>query len=107
MQLTDKVTLGDWVPKRFPGDQGLADGEISVTTALGSGYAHAPRAAETSEEILALVKAQGAAIGELAKALAAHHQEVDADALVARIESKMAEALEGLEVRLDVTPQQG
>ncbi|WP_431781694.1 LysM peptidoglycan-binding domain-containing protein [Streptomyces chumphonensis] len=44
------------------------------------------------------VSAQSAAITELAKALAAHHQEVDADALVARITA----AIENVTVRLDV-----
>lgn len=46
----------------------------------------------------ALLQAQGAAIGQLAAALAAHHEEVDVDALVARIEA----AIEGVTVRLDV-----
>ncbi|MGW4476816.1 peptidoglycan recognition protein family protein [Nonomuraea sp. NPDC004354] len=50
--------------------------------------------------IEALVRAQGAAIGQLAEALAAHHTEIDADALVARIQ----QAIEQVTVRLDVTP---
>lgn len=50
------------------------------------------------DQLVARLGAQAAAIGELAKALAAHHQEVDADALIARITA----AIESLTVRLDV-----
>lgn len=44
------------------------------------------------------LQAQQATIRELAAALATHHQEVDADALVARI----TQAIENITVRLDV-----
>ncbi|WP_435610673.1 peptidoglycan recognition protein family protein [Streptomyces sp. C10-9-1] len=46
MQLTDHVKIGSWVKARWPADQGLADGVITVNTALASGYAHARAAAE-------------------------------------------------------------
>jgi hypothetical protein len=46
----------------------------------------------------AKLDAQNATIKALADALAAHHAEVDADALIARIEA----AIEGITVRLDV-----
>ena len=52
MKLSDQINLGDWVKDQWPNDKGLADGKIAVNTALGSGYAHARRAAEASDEIL-------------------------------------------------------
>ncbi|NGO67630.1 glycoside hydrolase family 25 protein [Streptomyces boncukensis] len=98
MNLDDAVKLGAWIPKTFPKQQGLQDGEISVRTALGSGYAYAHIAADNSKRILAKLDAQGAAITELAKALAARDTAVDVDELVDRIEA----AIESITVRLDV-----
>ena len=69
MQLNDQVTLGDWIPKRWPNDKGLADKKIAVNTALGSGYAHARRAAETSEELLDRVAKLQAAVDKLTNLL--------------------------------------
>jgi hypothetical protein len=76
MQLSDQVTLGDWVAKRWPDDKGLQDGRISVNTALGSGYAHARTAAtlarvaaDNSTHILAQLGAQQATIEKLVEAL--------------------------------------
>lgn len=98
MQLSDKVKVKDWIKKRWPKDQGLADGEISVNTALASGYAFSRVAAEGVERLVPMVEAQGAAIRELAAALAARDEAVDVDAIVARIEA----AIERVTVRLDV-----
>ncbi|MFE0762631.1 N-acetylmuramoyl-L-alanine amidase [Streptomyces smyrnaeus] len=98
MQLDDRVKLGDWVADTFPKQAGLQDDEISVRTALGSGYAYAHIAADNSTKILAKLDAQGAAITELAKALASRDAAVDVDALVARIEA----AIESVTVRLEV-----
>lgn len=50
------------------------------------------------DQLAARLDAQGVTIRELAAALAAHDEQVDADALVARIEA----AIEGITVRLDV-----
>ncbi|MFE9340878.1 N-acetylmuramoyl-L-alanine amidase [Streptomyces sp. NPDC007063] len=69
MQLDDAVKLGSWVPKTFPKQKGLQDGEISVRTALGSGYAYAHIAADNSTAILAQLGAQAATIDKLADAL--------------------------------------
>lgn len=69
MQLDDAVKLGAWVPKTFPKQAGLQDGEISVRTALGSGYAYAHIAADNSTAILAQLGAQAATIDKLADAL--------------------------------------
>lgn len=96
MKLDDAVKLGAWVPKTFPKQKGLQDGEISVRTALGSGYAYAHLAADNSTKILAKLDAQAAAVTELAKALASRDAAVDVDALVARIEA----AIESVTVRL-------
>lgn len=67
VQLSDKVTVGDWVKQAWPDDEGIADGSISVTTALGSGYAHARRAAENTTALLAQVAALTAVVGKLAE----------------------------------------
>lgn len=103
MQLNDKVRIKDWVRKRWPKDKGLADGEISVNTALQSGYAFSRAAAEGVERLVPLVEAQGAAIREMAAALAARDEAVDVDALVARI----TEQIERVTVRLDVQTGDG
>lgn len=103
MQLTDTVKIKDWVRKRWPKDTGLADGEISVNTAFGSGYAYSRIAAEGVERLVPLVEAQGAAIREMAAALAARDEAVDVDALVARI----TEQIERVTVRLDVQTGDG
>ncbi|SFD14544.1 peptidoglycan recognition protein family protein [Streptomyces aidingensis] len=50
------------------------------------------------ERTEARIVAQAAVIEQLAAALAAHHQEIDPDGLIARIEA----AIEGITVRLDV-----
>src|SRR5690606_40109912 len=74
MQLSDKVKVKDWIKKRWPKDQGLADGEISVNTARVSGYAFSRIAAESAERLVPMVEAQGAAIREMAAALAARDE---------------------------------
>src|SRR5690606_38808381 len=103
MMLTDKVKIKDWVRNRWPKDAGLADGEISVNTALQSGYAFSRAAAEGVERLVPLVEAQGAAIREMAAALAARDEAVDVDALVARITEQIARVT----VRLDVQTGNG
>jgi hypothetical protein len=67
MKLSDQVPVGDWVKKQWPHDAGLQDGTISVTTALGSGYAHARRAADNTTQLIAQVAALTAAVGKLAE----------------------------------------
>lgn len=67
MDLQDKILLGDWVPAQWPNDAGLADKQITVNTALGSGYAHSRRAAENTTALLAQVAALTAAVGRLAE----------------------------------------
>lgn len=71
MQLSDQIELGDWIPKYWPKDKGLADKKIPVDVALGSGYAHSRKAAENSVRILAQLGAQQATIDKLVDALAA------------------------------------
>lgn len=66
MDLQDKILLGEWVPKAWPDDEGLADRQITVNTALGSGYAHSRRAAEGVTQLLAQVGALTAAVAALA-----------------------------------------
>ncbi|MGV2383727.1 MAG UNVERIFIED_CONTAM: hypothetical protein LOD86_00450, partial [Thermobifida fusca] len=60
-------------------------------------------AAEGVERLVPLVEAQGAAIREMAAALAARDEAVDVDALVARI----TEQIERVTVRLDVQTGDG
>ena len=73
MQLSDAVKIKDWVKRRWPKDKGLADGEISVNTALGSGYAYSRIAADNSGQLLVAVKALADRVGAPV--------EVDADAV--------------------------
>lgn len=70
MQLSDQINLGDWIPKYWPDDKGLADKKIPVDVALGSGYAHSRKAAENTVKILAQLGAQQATIDKLIDALA-------------------------------------
>lgn len=68
------------------------------TWKLGAVITHLTKSALRTE---AEVKALRVTVQTLAEALAAHNQQVDADALVARIE----ERLESVTVRLDVAPE--
>jgi hypothetical protein len=67
MQLSDQVTLGTWVPKKWPADSGLQDGKIQVNTALGSAYGYSRLAAESTTALLAQVAALTATVGKLAE----------------------------------------
>jgi hypothetical protein len=69
MKLSDQIPIGDWVTKQWPDDKGLADGKIAVNTALGSGYAHARRAAEASDEILRQLEALRTEVAQLRAAV--------------------------------------
>ena len=69
MKLSDQIDLGDWVKDQWPNDKGLADGKIAVNTALGSGYAHARRAAEASDEILRQLEALRTEVAQLRAAV--------------------------------------
>ena len=69
MKLSDQIDLGDWVKDHWPTDKGLADGKIAVNTALGSGYAHARRAAEASDEILRQLEALRTEVAQLRAAV--------------------------------------
>jgi hypothetical protein len=71
MQLSDQISLGDWIPKYWPNDAGLADKKIPVDVALGSGYAHSRKAAENTVAILAQLGAQAATIDKLVDAIGA------------------------------------
>jgi len=97
MELTDRVRLGDWVLARWPGDKGVGDQEISVATALASGYAHARAAHDTGDAILAKLGAlearglTGEQIDAIATAVAAHPGLVDAlsDAIADKLASRL------------------
>lgn len=105
MQLTDQVPLGDWVPEAFPDDDGLADKKIAVSTALGSGYAHARRAARNTDAILAQLAALAAANAKLVETvgqLAGQMGDLDPAAIVA----ELSQALESIDIRIDI-PDQG
>lgn len=69
VRLSDQISLGDWVTKQWPTDKGLADGRITVNTALGSGYAHSRRAAEATDEILKQLEALRREVAQLRAAL--------------------------------------
>lgn len=101
MQLSDQINLGDWIPKQWPTDKGLADKKIPVDVALGSGYAHARKAAENSTAILAKLDALTAVNAELVKTvatLAAGIGDLDPAAIVTELKT----AIESINIHLDV-----
>jgi hypothetical protein len=69
MKLSDQIPLGDWVKTQWPNDKGLADGQIAVNTALGSGYAHARRSAENTDEIMRQLEALRTEVAQLRAAV--------------------------------------
>jgi hypothetical protein len=69
MDLNSQIILGDWVKKQWPDDKGLADGKVAVNTAIGSGYAHARRSAENSDEILRQLEALRTEVAQLRAAI--------------------------------------
>jgi GH25 family lysozyme M1 (1,4-beta-N-acetylmuramidase) len=71
MQTSDTIAIPDWAKTTWPKDTGLQDGKIAVSTALGSGYAHARKSAEQTTAILAQLGAQAATIDKLVTALGA------------------------------------
>ena len=101
MQLSDKVTLGDWIPKAFPNDKGLADGTIRVNTALGSTYGAARQANERSAMILAQLTAQQATIDTLVKVIS-NANPIDAATLSATIKQAVDDAIAHVTVSLSV-----
>jgi hypothetical protein len=90
MQMNDVVKIGGWIKARWPD---LADGAISVNTALASGYAHGRAANENTVAILARLDQAMARpltddqIAAIAQAVATHPAlaEAIADTLAARL----------------------
>ncbi|MFR0351777.1 glycoside hydrolase domain-containing protein [Streptomyces sediminimaris] len=116
MQLGDQVPLGDWVPRHWPTDKGLADKKIPVWVTLGSGYAHSRIAHENTDKLVAMVAklqaseaAQTAAITAMAQALARVDTAIDVPALVAQVRQEVTDAaskaLEGLHISVTTTPE--
>lgn len=108
MQPDDKLKIGDWIRDRFPESKGLQDGEISVATALASGYGWSRIAADNSGQILDLVRqiaateaAQTAAITKLAEMVGTG---VDTTAVVNAVQTAIADAV--VNVHVDVTGQE-
>lgn len=95
MQLSDKVSVKDWIKRHWPKDKGLADG-ISVNTALVSGYAFSRIAAEGTERIQAQLAAQAATIDKLVDRLDGAQPDLDA------LKAEIREAIESVSVRLEV-----
>jgi hypothetical protein len=95
MQMNDIVTIGGWIQKRW---KDLADGKISLNTALASGYAHSRAANENTVAILAQLRAQTAAIEKLAQLVGS---DVDTAQVVAAVERAIADAV--VQVDVDIT----
>lgn len=101
VQLDDKVKftagmLAD-LKKYFADDKGIADGSITVRTALGSGYGHDRISRLLSAQTLAEVQSSRAelaalrdVIGELAAALTKGGGSVDTQAVLAGIDQRIA-----------------
>ena len=69
MDLSDQMRVPQWLIDRFPEDKGMADGKMSVQTALASGYAHSRTARAEIAELRARMDA-------MAVTLAAIHEAV-------------------------------
>ncbi|MET7382386.1 N-acetylmuramoyl-L-alanine amidase [Streptomyces sp. NPDC005526] len=63
--LADAVTVAEWARARWPQDGVLSDGSVPVSTALGSGYAHARAAHEGVDALRREVAHLRAAVAEL------------------------------------------
>jgi hypothetical protein len=98
MKMSDIVTISGWIQKRW---SDLADGKISVNTALASGYAHSRAANENTSAILTQLKAQTAAIEKLAQLVGS---DVDTAQVVAAVERAIADAV--IQVDVDITGAQ-
>ncbi|MER5622514.1 peptidoglycan recognition family protein [Streptosporangium sp. NPDC002544] len=95
-RLSHTVTEDVWAAKEGI----LAPGQkVDPRTALRQIWAYGKDGYHRQREVLARLDAQNATIRELAVALAARDDEIDVDALVARIEA----AIEGITVRLEVS----
>jgi hypothetical protein len=95
MQMSDIVKVTGWIKDRW---KDLADGEISVNTALASGYAHSRAANENTAAILTQLRAQTAAIEKLAQLVGS---DVDTAQVVAAVERAIAAAV--VKVDVDIT----
>ena len=100
VDLSDKVKLHEWIPARWPKDEGLHDKAISVGTALGSGYAFSRIAADNTGTMLALLKSLAEKVGApvtvdtdaiIAGVLAGLSPDAIADKLAAAIPDDMGE----------------
>jgi hypothetical protein len=69
MGLQSKVLLGDWIPRQWPDDKGLADRQATVNTLLGSTYGHARAAREGVDALREEVADLRAAVVKLTAAL--------------------------------------
>jgi hypothetical protein len=95
MKMSDIVTISGWIKARW---KDLADGKISVNTALASGYAHSRAANENTIAILTQLRAQTAAIEKLAQLVGS---DVDTAQVVAAVERAIADAV--VQVDVDIT----
>ncbi|MES9522476.1 peptidoglycan recognition protein family protein [Streptomyces capoamus] len=71
MTLSDVVVVGAWLKAQWPDDKGLADGKITVNTAIGSAYGHARAAHEGVDALRKEVADLRAAVAKLTAAVAA------------------------------------
>ena len=78
MQPSDKLKIGDWMKQLWSKDKTITDGTIAVNTALGSGYGHARAAHENTDQLKAMVTAQGVVLEHLADAVKASAPDVEA-----------------------------
>jgi hypothetical protein len=98
MQMSDTVKIGGWIKARWPD---LADGEISVNTALASGYAHSRAANENT----AAIRRELAGLTAAVQALAAHiGSDDDTDTIVAAVRQEIRDAVVRVDVNVTGTP---
>jgi hypothetical protein len=98
MKMTDIVTISGWIKERW---KDLADGKISVNTALASGYAHSRAANENT----AAIRRELAGLTAAVQALAAHiGSDDDTDTIVAAVRQEIRDAVVRVDVNVTGTP---
>lgn len=105
MQASDQLSTQPWFETLWPKDAGLADGKISVRTALVSGYGQARRARELLEtvapQVATLTKTVAAQNATISALVAQLGKGADTKAIVTAVEKAIAAAV--VHVSVDVT----
>jgi LysM repeat protein len=76
VKLSDQMDVPNWLIREYPDDKGMADGKMSVQTALASGYSHSRLAKDRVTALAREVQGLKAQMDRMAVTLAAIHDAV-------------------------------